>query len=141
MAVCFNLEYPLMTKFLQLIGMVLVASALTAEEAKVEVTTAEHKAADTVVEPAKAKDVVMPAAHEHVNRKAADALSARLNAMTAPYAVPLTTIPEMPACCGDKKPVAHHGHAAAAMHHKVAAKHVEKKAADHKKEEHQDAKH
>lgn len=118
-----------MTKFLQLIGMVFAASALTAEDTKVEVATEVSKTVDTVVESTKSKDAAMPAAHhEHVNRKAADAMSARLNAMTSPYAAPLATIPAMPACCdcAEKKPAAHHAHAAA-MHHKVAAKHVEKK--------------
>jgi hypothetical protein len=123
-----------MTKFLQLIGMVFVASALTAEDAKVEVATEENKAAAMAAEPAKVTDAAMPAVHhEHVNRKAADALSARLNAMTAPYAAPLTAIPEMPACCAEKK-AKNHGHHAV-MHHKASVKH------DEKKEHHKDVKH
>lgn len=116
-----------MTKFLQLFGMVLAASALTAEDAKVEAKADEHKVG--VAEHAKKAEDTHAVHHEHVNRKAADALSARLNAMSAPYAAPLATIPEMPACCAAKKPAANHGHAAA-VHHNT-----------HKKVDHKDVKH
>jgi hypothetical protein len=122
-----------MTKLLQLLSVALLAATVCAEEENKEAVTTEVKA--EVTDAAK-KTEAMPAAHvEHVNRTAANAFTADLNAMTAPYSGPMTTIPNKSACCAEKKPpmAAHHGHAAA-KHHAVAAKHDAKK-------EHHDVKH
>lgn len=135
-----------MTKYLQLLGIIFAASAVTAEEAKAEATTTETAKEETVTAATEKKAEGMPAAHvDHVNRKAADDLSARLNAMAAPYAGPMAAIPEMPACCASKKPMATHAHKAAAAH-KAAVKHEEKKAEHHEdaaktSDAHKDAKH